>query len=52
MVGEYERMLAEGADTRIQQEGYGMAFNAKEAMSDEESLTETIVKYTERASQA
>ena len=50
--GEYERMLTEGAGTRIQQEGYGTAFHAKETMSDEESLTETIVKYAERASLA
>ena len=50
MVGEYERMLAEGADTRIQQEGYGTVFHAEETMSNGESLTETTVKYAERAS--
>ena len=43
-------MIAEGAGTTVQQEGYGTAFHAKETMSDEESLTETIVKYAERAS--
>ena len=52
MVGEYERMLTEGDGTTIQQEGYGTVFHAKEAMSNEESLTETIVKYAKRASQA
>ena len=52
IVSEYERMIAEGLGTTIHQEGYGTAFHAKETMSDEESLTETIVKYTERASQA
>ena len=52
MIGEYKFMLAEGAGTTIQQEGYGTAFHAEEAMSDEESLTKTIVKYAKRASQA
>ena len=52
MVGKYERMLAEGLGTTIHQEGYGTAFHAKEAISDEESLTETIMKYAELASQA
>ena len=45
MVGEYECMLTEGAGTTIQQEGYGTAFHAEDTMSDEESLTETILKY-------
>ena len=52
MVGKYKRMLAEGSGTKIHQEGYGMAFHAKETMSNEEYLTEKIVKYAERASQA
>ena len=52
MFGKYERMLAEGAGTTIRQEGYGTAFHAEETMSDEESLTKTIVKYAERASLA
>ena len=52
MVGKYERMLAEGAGTTIQQEGYGTAFHDEETMRDEETFTETIVKYAERASQA
>ena len=45
-------MLVEGAGTTIQQEGYGAAFHAEETMSEEESLTETIVKYVERVSLA
>ena len=45
-------MLAEGSGMTIHQEGYGMEFHAEETMSDEETLTETIVKYVERASQA
>ena len=50
MLGEYERMLAEGAGTTMQQEGYGTSFNTVENLSDEESQTETIVKYAEHAS--
>ena len=52
MVGEYKRMLTEGSCTTIHQEGYGTAFHSEEAMRNEESLTKTIVKYAERASQA
>ena len=52
VVGEYERMLAEGSGKTIHQEGYGTAFHAEETMSKEETLTETIMKYAERASQA
>ena len=47
MVSEYERMLAEGSGTTTHQEVYGTAFHAKEIVSDEETLTETIVKYAE-----
>ena len=52
MMVEYERMLAEGAGITMQQEVYGMAFHAEEALSDGESLTDTIVKYANRASLA
>ena len=52
MVGKYERMLTEGLGTTIHQERYDTAFHAKEIMSDEETLTETIVKYAERVSKA
>ena len=52
MVGEYKRMLTEGSGMTIHQEGYGKAFHAKETMSNEETLKETIVKYVERASKA
>ena len=50
MVGEYKRMLAERSGTKMWQEGYGTALNAVKNLSDEESQTETIVKYAERAS--
>ena len=52
MVGKYERMLAEGSVTTINQEVYGTACHAEETMRDEETLTETIVKYAEWVSQA
>ena len=52
MVREYKRMLAEGSGITIHQEGYGTAFYAEETMRDEETLTETIMKYAERASHA
>ena len=52
MVGKYKRMLTEGSGTTINQEGYGTAFHSKETMSDEETLTETILNYAEQASQA
>ena len=52
VVGKYERMLAEILGKTISQEGYGTAFHAKETMSDEETLTETIAKYAEQASPA
>ena len=45
-------MLAESGGTTIQQEGYGMAFHANEVLSNGEPLTDTIVKYAERASLA
>ena len=44
-------MIAEGLGTTIHQEGYGTEFRDEETMSNEESLTEIIVKYSERASQ-
>ena len=51
IVGEYKRMFKEGLVTTIHQEQYGTAFHAEETMSDDEYLTETIVKYAERVSQ-
>ena len=45
-------MLGEVAGTTMRQEGYVTEFNAVENLSDEESLTETIVKYAERANLA
>ena len=49
MVVEYEHMLAEGAGTTMQQEGYVMALHAKEELRNGESLTDTIMKYAKRA---
>ena len=45
-------MLAEDAGTTMHQESYGMEFLVEEALIDGESLTDTIVKYAERASLA
>jgi hypothetical protein len=53
MVKQYEKMLAEGAGTTIGQEGWGTAYNAiGPDDTDSNSLTESIVKYAERASLA
>jgi hypothetical protein len=53
MVKQYEKMLAEGAGTTLSQEGYGTAYNAIGPNDDDtNSLTESIVKYAERASLA
>ena len=45
-------MLAEGAGETMQQEGYGMAFHAKEALSDGEALIDTIVNFAKSTSLA
>jgi hypothetical protein len=53
MVRQYEKMLAEGAGTTISQEGWGAAYNAIGPSDDDaNSLTESIVKYAERATLA
>ena len=48
-IAEYKQLLAGGGGTTLGQEGYGGAFNATETTMDESSLTESIVRYTERA---
>jgi hypothetical protein len=53
MVKQYEKMLAEGSGTTIGQEGWGAAYNAIGTNDeDNQSLTESIVKYAERATLA
>jgi hypothetical protein len=54
MVQQYEKMLAEGSGTTMSQEGWGTAFNATGTQQDDDgnSLTESIVKYAERATAA
>jgi hypothetical protein len=53
MVRQYEKMLAEGTGTTISQEGWGAAYNAIGPNDDDNnSLTESIVKYAERATLA
>jgi hypothetical protein len=52
-ITEYEKLLAEGGGTTLGQDGYGGAFNATaETITDDTSLTESIVRYAERASAA
>jgi hypothetical protein len=53
MVRQYEKMLAEGSGTTLSQEGWGGAYNAIGTNDDDaNSLTESIVKYAERATLA
>jgi hypothetical protein len=53
MVQQYEKMLAKGAGTTISQEGWGRAYNAIGPTDDDgNSLTESIIKYAERATLA
>jgi hypothetical protein len=54
MVQQYEKMLAEGSGTTMSQEGWGTAYNAIGTHRDDDgnSLTESIVKYAERATVA
>ena len=51
-ITEYEKLLAEGGRTTLGQEGYGGAFHMADTLEDESSLTESIVKYAERATAA
>jgi hypothetical protein len=53
MVKQYEKMLPEGSGTTIGQAGWGAAYNAIGTNDeDNQSLTESIVKYAERATLA
>jgi hypothetical protein len=51
-ITEYEKLLAEGGGTTLGQDGYGGAFHATESTTDDTSLTESIVRYAERATAA
>ena len=51
-ITEYEKLLAEGGGTTLGQEGYGGAFHMADVMDDDTSITESIVKYAERATMA
>ena len=46
------RKIAEGGGTTLGQEGYGTSFNATEGTTDNSSITESIVRYAERATAA
>jgi hypothetical protein len=50
MVKQYGKMLAKGSGTTMSQEGWGAAYNAIGSNDDDaNSLTESIIKYAERA---
>jgi len=51
-ITEYEKLLAEGGGTTLGQEGYGGTFYMADTMDDDTSITESIVKYAERATMA
>ena len=46
------KKIAEGGGKTLGQEGYGTSFNATEGTTDESSITESIVRYSERATAA
>ena len=46
------KLLSEVVETTLGQERSGMAFNATEGTTDDFSVTEYIVRYTERATSA
>ena len=51
-ITEYEKLLAEGGGTTLGQDGYGGAFNATDTEQDDSTLTESIVRYAERTTEA
>ena len=48
MINEYELKITEGGDRTICQE-FGVAMHATDANTEEESFTEAVTKYAERA---
>ena len=52
LIFEYENVLAEGGGTTLGQEGYGTAFNATEVTTDYSEIKESILQYTEHATEA
>ena len=51
MINEYELKITEGGVTTMGQE-FGVVMHATDTNTKEDSLTETVTKYTERAAQA
>ena len=51
MIEDYERQPTDMGGTTMGQEGYSIAMNATEDLADEDSLTEAVTKYAERATQ-
>ena len=52
MVKDYEQQLTETGLTTLGQKGYGAAIHAAEDLTDGESLTKAVTKYTRIATQA
>ena len=51
MINEYELNITEGGGTTMGQE-FGAAMHATDTNTEEDSLTEAVTKYAERATQA
>ena len=51
MINEYELKITEGGGTTMGQE-FGVVMHATDTNTKEDSLTEAVTKYTERAAQA
>ena len=51
MIAEFKKITASGAGPTIVQEVYGGAYNMTETADDGDSLVESIVHYTDRATE-
>ena len=51
LINEYELKITEGGGTTMVQE-FGVAMHTTDTNSEEDSLTEAVTKYAERATQA
>ena len=51
MINEYELKITEGGGTTMAQE-FGIAMHATDTNTEEDSLTEAVTKYAERATRA
>ena len=51
MINEYELKITEGYGTKMVQE-FGVAMQTMDTITEEDSLTEAVTKYAERATRA